>query len=242
MPNLYLLINIFSILFPFIFSFDRRLGYYTRWKYLFPAIFIPALFFIGWDIYFTRIGIWGFNPAYLSGIQLFNLPIEEVLFFFCIPYASIFIYDVVKFMGRKFDPGVSRSISVVLIITSFLLVIFFRDRLYSAVTFFLLGLFVFILQFSIKAKFLGRFYFSYLFILIPFLIVNGLLTGSFIHEEVVWYNSSENMGIRLFTIPVEDAFYGMLLLMMNAALYEGLEKMDKGKSKNIFHRDGPVQQ
>ena len=227
MPNLYLLINFFSILFPLAYSFDKKVRYFTRWKYLFPALLIPAILFIAWDMYFTSIGVWGFNPRYLSGINIINLPIEEVLFFFCIPFASIFIYDVIKFFNKGFSPKVSSVISLVIILLSVGAAVIFHDRLYPLVTFISVAVFVFIMQFILKAGFIGRFYLSYLFILIPFLIVNGLLTGSFIHEEVVWYNSAEIMGIRINTIPVEDAFYGLLLLMMNVALYEGFMKKAK---------------
>ena len=227
MPNLYLLINFFSILFPLAYSFDKKVRYFTRWKYLFPALLIPAILFIAWDMYFTSIGVWGFNPRYLSGINIINLPIEEVLFFFCIPFASIFIYDVIKYFNKGFSPKVSSVISLVIILLSVGAAVIFHDRLYPLVTFISVAVFVFIMQFILKAGFIGRFYLSYLFILIPFLIVNGLLTGSFIHEEVVWYNSAEIMGIRINTIPVEDAFYGLLLLMMNVALYEGFMKKAK---------------
>ena len=44
---------------------------------------------------------------------------------------------------------------------------------------------------------------------IPFLIVNGLLTSI----PVVLYNDAENLGIRIYTIPVEDVFYGYALLL-----------------------------
>ena len=60
----------------------------------------------------------------------------------------------------------------------------------------------------------------YFVTLIPFFIVNGLLTGSFIPEEVVYYNDAENLGIRLGTIPIEDAVYGLLMLLMNVTWYE----------------------
>ena len=34
--------------------------------------------FIIWDSYFTKIGVWGFTPEYLTGFGLFGLPIEEI--------------------------------------------------------------------------------------------------------------------------------------------------------------------
>jgi len=54
-----------------------------------------------------------------------------------------------------------------------------------------------------------------LVMLIPFFIVNGILTGSFIDNEIVWYNNDENLGIRLFTIPVEDTIYAFTLILTN---------------------------
>ena len=63
---------------------------------------------------------------------------------------------------------------------------------------------------------------SYLIVLIPFLIVNGFLTAI----PVVLYDDMENLGIRIYTIPFEDMFYGMLLVMMNVA---GFERMRNKK-------------
>lgn len=47
-----------------------------------------------------------------------------------------------------------------------------------------------------------------------------MLTGSLIDAPIVWYNDAENLGIRIFTIPVEDVFYGMGLVLLNILLTE----------------------
>ncbi|GIR49788.1 MAG: hypothetical protein CM15mP58_18850 [Burkholderiaceae bacterium] len=48
---------------------------------------------------------------------------------------------------------------------------------------------------------------DFLVMLIPFFIVNGVLTGSWIVDQVVWYNDTENLGLRISTIPIEDGIY-----------------------------------
>lgn len=221
----YLLVNLLSISIPFLASFDPRLKFYRQWVYLFPAILLTMILFMPWDILFTHWGIWGFNPMHLSGIDIFNLPLEEWLFFISIPYACVFTYEALKYLVKKDYFGKFTSyINYILIIILFTVAALNTDKLYTSVTFFLTAVFILIHQLFIRGNYLGRFYFSYLFILIPFFIVNGILTGSFIAEEVVWYDNSENLGIRLFTIPIEDSVYGLLLLMLNVTIYESLRK------------------
>jgi len=222
----YLVINFFTILYPIAQSFEHRLNYYKKWKYLFPSIFITGVFFIIWDVLKTYYGVWSFNPKYLIGKYIINLPIEEWLFFLTVPYACVFIYEVLNYFVRK-DILAKNSFDIakVLGIFNILLAIIFFDRAYTFVVFTFNGIFLLLHSFLFKFKWLGRFFLSYIVSLIPFFVVNGLLTGI----PIVLYNDNENLGIRLFTIPIEDSMYSMLLFLMNVTFYEYFQIIWKRK-------------
>ena len=205
--------------------------YIKRWKSVFPAIIITAIFFIIWDIIFAKMGVWSFNPRYHSGIEFFGLPLEEWLFFICIPYASIFIH----FAFHYFYPKVSLSDRTVKIIYFILVtilipvVIFNLDKMYTSVNYILLVLLLTYTVFKIP-NILNTFFITFLIILIPFLVVNGILTGSFIDEPVVIYNNSENLGIRLGTIPIEDIGYAFTMILMSLIF---IQKIENKKNESI---------
>ena len=222
---LYLLLDFISILIPFAFSFYPKANFSKKWKYVWPSIFITALIFVLWDIAFTQKGIWGFNPKYVIGISIYCLPIEEILFFICIPYSCIFLYEALNHLVSKdwLAPFASK-ITAILCFVLMSVGLFNIQRWYTSVTFISTSIFLATVQWKWKSTFLSRFYFSFLFVLIPFFIINGILTGSFISEPVVWYNVDETLGIKMGTIPVEDTFYGMLLLLMNISLFENFQR------------------
>jgi lycopene cyclase domain-containing protein len=92
----YLLILAASFAGPFFLSFDKKVAFYKKWKYVFAAMIIPAVFYIAWDSYFTRINVWQFNSKYIVGPKFLELPVEEWLFFIIIPYCCIFVYECIK--------------------------------------------------------------------------------------------------------------------------------------------------
>ena len=222
--HLYLWINLLSFIVPFIFSFYPKANFSRKWKFVLPAITITAILFITWDALFTKLGIWGFNPRYTMGIDVFGLPVEEILFFFCIPYACLFTYFALNNLIEKDHLlPFHEIISSLLIILLLVFGSYFIDRLYTGTTFILTGFFLAFVLLKLRARFMGRFYLAFAVLVIPFLIVNGVLTGSFIEEPVVWYNNEENMGIRLGTIPPEDLVYAMLMILLSVTIWEKLE-------------------
>ncbi len=211
---------------PFLVSFENKwVKYSSRFKYLFPAIGIVGLLFIVWDMYFTQIGIWWFSEQYITGIHIGNLPLEEVLFFICIPFSSIFIHDVLEFSAGK-SLRSSQSLACVVkvlfwIVTAFCAVcyVIYFDNYYTSWTFGFIviwNLFYWFHKAKNPAFNLPTFFISFFIVLIPFFIVNGLLTAI----PVVNYNEAEQIGMRMFTVPFEDAFYAWLMLFPAVYLYK----------------------
>lgn len=231
--SLYLWINVLSIAGPLLLSFDKKVHFYTYWKTLIPAILIIGSVFVAWDIYFTDIGVWGFNPEYLSGISFFNLPIEEVMFFFTIPYACVFIYEVVKAYFPKFRPvKFSYLFSLLFTITCIVLGVIYHDNWYTSVALFGAGLVNWIVYFGFTPKWYPYFIVAFLITQVPFLIVNGVLTGVATEDPVVWYNAEEIMGFRILSIPVEDIFYNFLMLFSIVIIHEYLSNLWDQKTKS----------
>jgi lycopene cyclase domain-containing protein len=224
--SLYFILLLLSIAFPLLLSFDKKVAFYRIWKYFFPSAFLVGSLYIIADIIFVKHGIWGFNPAYHSGIIIAGLPLEEWLFFLVIPYACVFIHYVVAawFPHLALSDVLVRTISAVIVLALLIITVKFRQRSYTFFNFSLLIVAVILANIS-NEKILNRYYITFLFMLVPFFIVNGILTGLFIRGEVVWYSNSQIIGTRFLTVPAEDTGYAFSLVLLNLLLIERLKKL-----------------
>ncbi len=224
----YLLLDIASIIFPLAMSFDKKVAFYKSWIYLFPSILITSMFFIIWDIFFTIKGVWSFNPKYITGIYIFNLPIEELLFFICVPYSCIFIYESCNaYLQKDISKKYTTYISILLFGLSLLSSILYHNKTYTIVNATVCLFLILFSEFIYKFKKLGNFYLSYFISLIPFFICNGILTAL----PVVIYNNHENMNLRLYTIPLEDTFYCLSLLLSSVLMMDYFRNSNRYISK-----------
>lgn len=216
----YLGLMLFTVSVPLIRSFEHRITYYKRWKYLAVAIIIPLIPFIIWDVIFTENKIWEFNPEYVTGYYLLGLPLEEWSFFIAVPFACVFVYEVLNLFVKKFYfPKASLVITILFLILSIFLAVTHIDRVYTFVNYSFAAV---VLGIQLIARtyrtYLSRFYLAYFVNLIPFVLVNGILTAL----PVVIYNNGENLATRFYSIPVEDFFYFLSLFLMNLNIYEHL--------------------
>ncbi len=217
---LYLGLLILSVSYPLAQSFEWRISLYKNWKPIFLSIFIMMLLFIPWDVWFAKAGVWWFSNEYILGVKFLGLPVEEWLFFIVVPYACVFIYEVLNFYIKKdvlgpVAPLFFTLLGILLIVFSIL----YFPKYYTSITFGITGFICLFIAFT-KPIWAGRFLLTYLVSLLPFLLVNGLLTGSFTNFPIVNYNTKEIIGFRIFTIPVEDSVYSFLMLLIVIYFFE----------------------
>ena len=124
-----------------------------------------------------------------------------------------------------------QNVTYVLFLVGLMITVFNYDKMY---TFVCVGIFtiLMLLQIIFEWKYAQRFYLSFIIIFIPFFFVNSALTGSYSEKPVVFYDNTENLGIRLGTIPVEDSFYCFALLYSITLVFEYLKNKKKLRSSD----------
>ena len=213
--NLYFIIDLAVIALPVLLSFDKKVAFYRRWPAVLATSLIVGVVYVGWDIVAARRGDWSFNTAYAGMFRLAHLPVGELLFFAAVPFSCLFIFEVVgAYFGDKVK-SVSKVLWMSVALLSSLAAVFFRSRSYSAAV--LVSVAVF-LALSTWTPLLGRRQFwMYLGIsMLPFLIVNGILTSL----PIVTYSDAAIWGIRVYTLPLEDFLYCFSLLGLYGLVYQ----------------------
>jgi lycopene cyclase domain-containing protein len=209
---------------PLALSFDKKIHFYTRFRPLFIAILPVSSFFLLWDAYFTDNHIWGFAEEHIVKIYLYNLPIEEVLFFFLVPYSCVFIYEVLIGYFPKLNLSVfSTYFSYLFIALGTTLILTGIGNWYTISACTISCLLVAYTGLLKKKKWFPYFSLTFTIALIPFLIVNGVLTGAITENPIVWYSENHIVGIRIITIPIEDLFYNASLLLPIIWIYEKIK-------------------
>ncbi|MBP9781233.1 lycopene cyclase domain-containing protein [Candidatus Woesebacteria bacterium] len=213
MTYLYILISI--IIFPLAIGLTQGFRFYFNRK-LVKTLFFTATPFLIWDWWATTQGHWSFNPAHTIGITFFNLPIEEIAFFFVAPFACLFLYAAsekyiqVKYLSLPF------FFWVLTIGASLLLLIVGFPKPYSTIVY---GLSVLLLlysyqkfRFQITTHMFLYFFLSFIF----FIIFNSVLTM----VPIVSYAPWAILNLRVGTIPIEDFWYNFLLLSFTLIIYK----------------------
>lgn len=205
----YSLILLLTVSVCFVASFDRRIEFYKHFSSFFMAAVLVAVPYILWDVWFTAKGVWWFNPKYTLGINIMGLPIEECLFFICIPFSCVFTYFCIdKFFKLEILPAFNNIIVFVAVIVCSVIAMLHQAKIYTFCTAVVTVFTLIYLHFFARSSWLAKASLVYTILMLGFFPVNGVLTGFGLESPIVNYNPTAFLGIRIVTIPIEDAVYG----------------------------------
>lgn len=225
MQYTYLLIDFFTVIVCFIFSFHPKIKFHRHFRAFIISSVLVGSVFVVWDMLFTKAGVWWFNEDYLVGLNILNLPIEEILFFICIPFSCVFTYYcLTKFFNLDWEPQKDKIFVIACSVICAAVSLYFYEQIYTLVTFLTLSLSLIILYFVLKVRWIAKAFTIYLILLPGFLVVNGILTGTGLEQPIVNYNPEDFIGFRVLTIPVEDFFYGFEMILWNLFFFKKLKR------------------
>jgi lycopene cyclase domain-containing protein len=212
----YLLLNIFIIAIPLFLSFERKIEYYKKLPALLLSIIIVGGAFIIWDVIATIRGDWIFNTEYTFNLKLFRLPIEELLFFITVPYASLFLYETLKLYFTEKQIDFKKTYAYVIGVFLLVLAVVSFNNSYSLIVLLITAMFILLAANIHHCLLCSKIYWMWIVIMfMPFLFVNYILTSL----PIVIYSRKAIWDFRISTIPVEDILYSFSFLSFNLLVY-----------------------
>lgn len=222
----YALILFFTVIICLIASFDRRIKFDQHFSAFLKAAIVVAIPFIAWDIYFTAKGVWWFNTDYTMGLNIAGLPLEEMLFFIFIPFSCVFtFYTIDKYYKWNALSGFNNILVFVSVIVLSVVALLNTDKIYTLVIAVVTIATLIYLHFIARSEWITKASVVFTILMLGFFPVNGILTGSFIENPIVNYNPNDFLGIRMFTIPIEDAVYGYSQFLLVLYFFKQFQKI-----------------
>jgi lycopene cyclase domain-containing protein len=219
--DFYMILDIIMLAGPLILSFDKKVAFWRSWPIVIPATFMVIIVFGIWDVFKSLSGVWWFSEVYTGTIRWGGMPPGEWFFFFCVPYACIFILSCVRayFKDHFWKP---RRWPWLIVAGVFLIAsILTWGRIYTTTVLFSVAFFIALAAIVVPKTLNSRsFWVGMGITYIPFLIFNSILTGL----PVVLYDDTQNLAIRVGTIPIEDFFYSFSMLLLGMATYDFLAR------------------
>ncbi|MCX2481317.1 lycopene cyclase domain-containing protein [Pedobacter sp. MC2016-15] len=213
----YLLVNLGLLLFSGLVFSNRQINFAGQSKFIILAVLINVFAFSVPTEFLTQLKVIVFNPPYLSGMTLWELPIEELLLSLLLPLSGIAIY---LFLNMRYKDNslekYSLALSNMLLGVCIAMLYFGHQKLYTLFTFSILLVFLLYIEYVNKIRFMYKFYRAFLVSLLLFYTVYGILTSI----PVIQYTTEETLNFNFSHIPFESHFYYMSMLLLSIYLYE----------------------
>jgi lycopene cyclase domain-containing protein len=213
----YLLTDLVLLLLTVALFSVKKMEFARNSKFIILSVLINVFVFSIPTEFLTQLKVIVFKPPYLTGMTLWELPIEELLFLFLLPLAGIGIYQLlnIRYPDNTLEKY-SLAVSNIMLGICIAMLYFGHTKLYTVFTFAILLVFIIYVEYVSKIRFMYRFYRAFLVALIPFYLTATVLTT----VPVIQYNAKETLDFNLVHIPFESNFYFMGMLLLSIFLYE----------------------
>lgn len=105
------------------------------------------------------------------------------------------------------------------------------DKIYTLITAIATLTTLIYLHFIVRAEWIGKASLVFTVLMLGFLPVNGVLTGTGLESPIVNYNPRDFLGVRILTIPIEDAVYGYTQFLLVLYFFKLFKKRNDGHKK-----------
>jgi hypothetical protein len=211
--NFLLLLVLFAI--PIISSFlAARFKILNNVKPVLLATGITGIVFALINGLYHFLGVVIFAPGQVSGLYVAGMPIEQLLLCFVLPYSFILIY---LYLNSAFRTGLtdkySLSVSNVVMGLSIAMIFFAYSKWHPLITFSILLLLLFYIEYMNRIRFMLQFYRSFLIALALFLLIYIPLNAF----GLIRHDVSQTIELNLAFIPFES-YFGFLELGLTSIL------------------------
>lgn len=214
----YLLLLLIYLVIPLILSFQKKVRFVFRMRYLLPATIFSGAIFLMMIWRFIEFGIWNFNNDYITGINWLNVPLEVWMSVIIIPFSAVYIYEWLKIKLATFEKAnFFLAVSLVLLLAFAALAYLYSSALFSFFIFFLTAIYLGYTLFRNRfKKYLTKFYLTYLLMLVPFTIISFVMNLL----PVISYDAVHVLPVAMLGIPLERFVYLYLIMLINFTIYE----------------------
>lgn len=216
----YLILNILILVGPLFLSFDRKVHYFRYWSKAFISLGIVMIPFLIWDSVVSGIH-WHFNENFTLPFRFYGLPLEELLFFVTVPFACLFIWQIIV-TDNQITLANNTLLLYFIAVAGCFAVAFFMlcGKIYTSIVCFFIAFTIFFDRLMKTYILSQKRTYLYLAILTSLIaIFNGYLTA----RPIVLYNSKYFTNIRIWTIPIEDFGYGYTFILLCTIIFERLK-------------------
>lgn len=175
---------------------------------------VTGIVFASIRFLYNFLGVEIYATDRLSGLYVAELPVEHFLLCFVLPYIVILIY---LYLNRAYGTATvdkySLSVSNVVMGLSCAMIFFAYSKWYTLITFSILLLLLFYIEYMNKIRFMLQFYRAFLIALILFLLLFIPLSAL----ELIRHDVAQTIELNIAFIPFES-YFGFLELGLTSIL------------------------